>query len=77
MKRSETGHIKAFSGRENARDEETARLRKEIADLRETNEILFHGTEFPVAAYLLIHQYQGQYPVTKMARRLRVSRSGY
>ncbi|MDR2793434.1 MAG: transposase, partial [Treponema sp.] len=40
MKRSETGHMKAFTGRGNARDEETARLRKENVDLRETNEIL-------------------------------------
>ncbi|MDR2793013.1 MAG: hypothetical protein LBB61_05025, partial [Treponema sp.] len=40
MKRSETGHMKAFTGRGNARDEETARLRKENAGLRETNEIL-------------------------------------
>jgi transposase-like protein len=32
--------MKAFTGRGNARDEETARLRKEIAGLRETNEIL-------------------------------------
>ncbi|MDR2792447.1 MAG: hypothetical protein LBB61_02100, partial [Treponema sp.] len=29
MKRSETGPMKAFTGRGNARDEETARLRKE------------------------------------------------
>ncbi|MDR2792503.1 MAG: transposase [Treponema sp.] len=40
MKRSETGHMKAFTGRGNTRDEETARLRREIVDLRETNEIL-------------------------------------
>jgi transposase len=40
MERSETGHMKAFTGRGNARDEETARMRKENADLRETNEIL-------------------------------------
>jgi transposase-like protein len=32
--------MKAFTGRGNARDEETARLRKEIVDPRETNEIL-------------------------------------
>ncbi|MDR2797269.1 MAG: transposase [Treponema sp.] len=40
MKRSETGHMKAFTGRGNARDEEMARLRKENVDMRETNEIL-------------------------------------
>jgi len=34
------GNIKAFPGRGNARDEELARLRKENADLRESNEIL-------------------------------------
>jgi transposase len=43
-KESETavreGHIKAFPGRGNARDEELVRLRKENADLRESNEIL-------------------------------------
>jgi transposase len=41
MKQSEIGPTKkAFSGRGNARDEQMARLRKENADLRETNEIL-------------------------------------
>ncbi|MDR2792710.1 MAG: hypothetical protein LBB61_03455 [Treponema sp.] len=40
MKRSETGSMKAFTGKGNARDEETARLRKENAGLREANEIL-------------------------------------
>jgi transposase len=40
MKQSETVPMKAFTGRGNARDEETARLRKENAGLRETNEIL-------------------------------------
>jgi hypothetical protein len=34
MKQSETGPMKAFTGRGNTRDEETARLRKEIAGLR-------------------------------------------
>jgi transposase len=34
------GSIKAFPGKGNARDEEVTRLRKENADLRETNEIL-------------------------------------
>jgi transposase len=34
------GNIKAFPGKGKARDEEVARLRKEVADLRETNEIL-------------------------------------
>jgi transposase-like protein len=36
----ESGPRKAFTGKGNARDEEVARLRKENADLRETNEIL-------------------------------------
>ena len=34
------GGLKAFPGKGKARDEELAQLRKEIADLRETNEIL-------------------------------------
>jgi transposase len=34
------GTIKAFPGKGKARDEDMARLRKENADLRETNEIL-------------------------------------
>ncbi|MDR2798737.1 MAG: transposase [Treponema sp.] len=38
-KRSETGPMKAFTGRGNARDEEMARLRKEIVDLRKINKI--------------------------------------
>jgi transposase len=41
-----TGHIKAFPGRGKARDEELSRLRKENADLRETNEILKKATAF-------------------------------
>jgi hypothetical protein len=40
MKQSETGPMKVFTGGGNARDEQMARLRKENADLRETNEIL-------------------------------------
>ena len=39
-KEGETGKIKAFPGHGIPRDEELARLRKEAADLRETNEIL-------------------------------------
>ena len=39
-KESEIKDIKAFPGHGNPRDEELARLRKENADLRETNEIL-------------------------------------
>ena len=34
------GSVRAFPGSGNARDEELSRLRKEVADLRETNEIL-------------------------------------
>jgi transposase len=33
-----------FPGRGNPRDEELTRLRKEVADLRETNEILKKAT---------------------------------
>jgi transposase len=36
----EQGPKKAFTGKGNARDEEVARLRKRVADLEETNEIL-------------------------------------
>ena len=36
----ETGHLKAFPGSGKPRDEELTQLRKENADLRETNEIL-------------------------------------
>jgi len=36
----ESGKLKVFPGQGNPRDEEVARLRKEVADLRETNEIL-------------------------------------
>jgi len=39
-KASVDGNIRVFPGRGNARDEEVARLRKEVADLKETNEIL-------------------------------------
>ncbi len=37
---SESGSRKAFVGQGNPRDEELAQLRRENADLRETNEIL-------------------------------------
>jgi transposase len=36
----ESGSLKAFPGRGRPRDEEVARLKREVADLRETNEIL-------------------------------------
>jgi len=36
----ESGKLKVFPGHGNPRDEEVARLRKEVEDLRETNEIL-------------------------------------
>jgi transposase len=39
-RQGQEGPSKAFPGHGNARDEEVARLRKEVADLRETNEIL-------------------------------------
>jgi hypothetical protein len=75
--------MEAFTGRGNARDEETARLRKEIAGLRETNEILkkamavFTGKESPAAAYPFIRRHQGRYPVTKTAGELGAGRSGW
>jgi transposase len=37
---SQDGSIKAFPGKGKARDEELTLLRREVADLRETNEIL-------------------------------------
>jgi len=40
----EAGNIRVFPGQGNPRDEELARLRKENADLRETNEILKKAT---------------------------------
>jgi len=36
----EAKNIRIFPGKGNPRDEELSRLRKEVADLRETNEIL-------------------------------------
>ncbi|MDR2792267.1 MAG: hypothetical protein LBB61_01190 [Treponema sp.] len=69
MKRSETGHMKAFTGRGNARDEETARLQKSDGRL--------HGRDSPAAAYPFMRRYQGRYPVTKIARLLGVSQSAY
>jgi len=43
---SKTSERKAFPGRGNPRDEEVARLKKEVADLRETNEILKKAMAF-------------------------------
>jgi transposase len=40
VKAAQNGTIKAFPGQGNPRDEELYRLRKEVADLRESNEIL-------------------------------------
>jgi len=40
------GGLKAFPGKGKARDEELAQLRKELADLRETNEILKKAMAF-------------------------------
>jgi transposase len=39
-------NIRVFPGQGNPRDEELYRLRKEVADLRETNEILKKATAF-------------------------------
>ena len=41
-----TNNIRVFPGQGNPRDEEVARLRKENADLRETNEILKKAMAF-------------------------------
>ena len=49
LRESEEGEkskLKAFPGRGNPRDEELAQLRKEVADLRETNEILKKAMAF-------------------------------
>jgi transposase len=43
---SASSHLKVFPGRGNPRDEELAALRKEVADLRETNEILKKATAY-------------------------------
>ncbi|MCL1837647.1 MAG: transposase [Treponema sp.] len=45
-KEAETKKIKAFPGQGNPRDEELNRLRKEVADLRERNEILKKAMAF-------------------------------
>ena len=45
-KKGEGTNLKLFPGRGNPRDEETAQLRKEVADLRETNEILKKAMAF-------------------------------
>jgi len=42
----EKKNLRVFPGRGNPRDEEVARLRKEVADLRETNEILKKAMAF-------------------------------
>jgi len=43
---SQRKSIKAFSGQGNPRDEEVARLNREISDLRESNEILKKAMAF-------------------------------
>ena len=43
---AETAHIRVFPGRGNPRDEELVQMRKEVADLRETNEILKKAMAF-------------------------------
>ena len=46
MESKETGNIRVFPGHGNPRDEEVARLKKENADLKETNEILKKAMAF-------------------------------
>jgi len=49
LRESEEGansNLKVFPGQGNPRDEEVSRLRKEVADLRETNEILKKAMAF-------------------------------
>ena len=45
-KEGEASNIRVFPGQGNPRDEELARLKKENADLRETNEILKKAMAF-------------------------------
>jgi len=45
-KKVENTNIRVFPGHGNPRDEELAQLRKEVADLRETNEILKKAMAF-------------------------------
>jgi len=45
-KEGKTENIRVFPGQGNPRDEEVARLKKEVADLRETNEILKKAMAF-------------------------------
>ena len=45
-KEGEKNNIKVFPGQGISRDEELSRLRKEVADLRETNEILKKAMAF-------------------------------
>ena len=45
-KEGEAKNIRVFPGQGNPRDEELFRLRKEVADLRETNEILKKAMAF-------------------------------
>jgi transposase-like protein len=52
MKQGERGLMKAFTGRGNARNEDMARLKKENANLRETNEI--PGNRVPVHAAVAV-----------------------
>ena len=44
--KGEKSNLKVFPGQGNPRDEELSRLRKEVADLRETNEILKKAMAF-------------------------------
>ena len=45
-KEGELSNLRVFPGQGNPRDEEVARLKKEVADLRETNEILKKAMAF-------------------------------
>jgi transposase len=75
--------VQPFLGHGRPRDEEPARLRKEVKALRTANEILkkaaviFAQGEPPVTAYRFIPQNRAWYAVREMAGLLGVSSSAY